>query len=454
MARTLNEAAISTRKARAKLAPGLHWRGIDVGVHLGYRKGRRGGTWLVRWRADAGYRQVPIGAADDHLKEGTLDFDSATRAARAAVEEARVEAAAVAAGPILTVASAVSDYIVQRNARASGRAGRPVRSDAAQRLGRYVTGQPARGREDEIAPASLASVELHKLAERDLLRWREALPNGMKATTRQRLINDLKAALNAAYAANRDRLDPNLPAAIKHGLRAIEHGEDTYPVARDNQILGDGQVARLIAAAREVDREQEWSGDLFRMVLVLAATGARFSQVARMRVSDCQISAGRLLVPVSRKGRGGKRGSIPVPVGRDVLEALVPITTGRPADAPMLERWRSRQAPGSIEWQRESRGAWQAATELLRPWRVIRARAGLPEVIPYALRHSSIVRGIRANLPLRLVAALHDTSTAMIERHYAKHIADGLEDMARAAIVPLAPQGGDARVVSFSKSGA
>jgi hypothetical protein len=63
----------------------------------------------------------------------------------------------------------------------------------------------------------------------------------------------------------------------------------------------------------------------------------------------------------------------------------------------------------------------------------------MPEVIPYALRHSSIVRGIRAGLPLRLVAAMHDTSTTMIERHYAKWITSGLEEMARAAIVPLAP---------------
>lgn len=175
------------------------------------------------------------------------------------------------------------------------------------------------------------------------------------------------------------------------------------------------------------------------MVLILAATGARFSQACRMRVCDCQIGAGRLMVPMSRKGRGAKSGSIPVPVGGDVLNALVPVVTERPADAPLLERWRRIQTAAAT-WQRDRRGPWRAASELLRPWHAIRERAGLPEVIPYALRHSSIVRGIRVNLPLRLVAALHDTSTAMIERHYARFIADGLEDLARAAIVPLAAQ--------------
>ncbi|WP_348640705.1 hypothetical protein [Mesorhizobium sp. AA22] len=60
-------------------------------------------------------------------------------------------------------------------------------------------------------------------------------------------------------------------------------------------------------------------------------------------------------------------------------------------------------------------------------------------MIPYGLRHSSIVRGIRANLPIRLVAALHDTSVQMIERHYGRWIVDGLEDLAAAAVVPLVP---------------
>jgi hypothetical protein len=74
MAKTLKEAPITTANARAKLPAGLHWRSLDPDVHLGYRKGRRGGVWLVRWRNGVGYRQKPIGTADDAIKEGTLDF--------------------------------------------------------------------------------------------------------------------------------------------------------------------------------------------------------------------------------------------------------------------------------------------------------------------------------------------------------------------------------------------
>jgi hypothetical protein len=51
-----------------------------------------------------------------------------------------------------------------------------------------------------------------------------------------------------------------------------------------------------------------------------------------------------------------------------------------------------------------------------------------------ALRHSSIVRQLLANVPVRVVAALHDTSVAMIERTYSRYIADHTEAMERAAM--------------------
>ncbi|RXH12467.1 tyrosine-type recombinase/integrase [Bradyrhizobium guangzhouense] len=441
MAKTLTEAPITTRIARARLPAGLHWRGIDPETHLGYRKGKRGGGWLVRWRNGAGYRQAPLGTADDAIGAGTLDYNAAIRAAKRAVEAARAEAKAKADGPLLTVQSVVEAYIEARNARHSRRAGRTVRSDAGHRLPRYVIGQKARGKQKAIPAAPLAGVALHALKESDLLTWRTNLPAELKETTKQRLINDLRAALNAAHAANRKRLDPAFGTVVKHGLSAIKvDDDDQIPIARENQVLTDVQVAHVLRAAQEIDAEHQWEGDLFRLVLLLAATGARFSQVVRMRVGDVQRTQSRLMVPFSRKGKGAKSGAIPIPIGNDVLDALLPAETGRRNAAPLLERWRYKQRPGSIEWHRDGRGPWQTASEIVRPWDAIRRRAGMPELIPYALRHSSIVRGIRANLPIRLVAALHDTSVQMIERHYAKWIVDGLDDLAARAVVPLVPR--------------
>ncbi|RWB26924.1 tyrosine-type recombinase/integrase [Mesorhizobium sp.] len=449
MSKSLKESPITTPNARAALDIGVHWRGIDPEVHLGYRKGKRGGVWLVRWRNGLNYKYVTIGTADDKgsTKVGPLNYEAAIKAARQLVDEYRAQAEAEALGPALKVRDAVETYIAARDAREAKRADRDKRSDAGQRLGRYVLGKGERGEQEAIpVAAALADVDLYLLAESDLSFWRAGLPAALKTTTRQRLINDLKAALNSAYAANRAKLPGLLPGVIKQGLRAF-HTEEAEAVARDNQILPDADIARVLRAAREIDAEQGWDGDLFRMVLVLTATGARLSQVARMRVADCQIAQSRLMVPTSRKGRGAKSGTITVPVGRDVIDELVAVTAKRPPDALLLERWRHVQTPGKLEWQRDERGAWRSAAELARPWQAIRDRAKLPDVIPYALRHTSIVKGIRANLPIRLVAALHDTSTAMIERHYSKWITSGLEELARSAIVPLVPHEGDAQIV-------
>lgn len=52
-----------------------------------------------------------------------------------------------------------------------------------------------------------------------------------------------------------------------------------------------------------------------------------------------------------------------------------------------------------------------------------------------ALRHTSIVRQLLAGVPIRVVAALHDTSVEMIERNYSEHIADHADELARPTLL-------------------
>src|SRR5690606_5401135 len=111
------------------------------------------------------------------------------------------------------------------------------------------------GKKAAVPAAPLAYVGLHALIESDLQRWRQGLPEAMKAATKQRLVNDLKAALNEACAAYRDRLPGALPAVVKHGLRAEARADDE-DVARENQILADHEVSALLRAAMEIDAEQ------------------------------------------------------------------------------------------------------------------------------------------------------------------------------------------------------
>src|SRR5690606_27920536 len=127
-----------------------------------------------------------------------------------------------------------------------------------------------------------------------------------------------------------------------------------------------------------------------------------FAQLIRMRVADVQRAEKRLVIPTSRKGRATRKvKDVTVPVGQDVLDALLPRVTGRRANATLFERWHHIQVAGTIRWTRAGRGPWKTPSELVRPWQAARERAGLPGVIPYALRHTSIVRSLRANLPIR-----------------------------------------------------
>jgi hypothetical protein len=65
---------------------------------------------------------------------------------------------------------------------------------------------------------------------------------------------------------------------------------------------------------------------------------------------------------------------------------------------------------------------------------VARVRGHLSNTL-YALRHSSIVRDLLANVPVRIVATKHDTSIPMIERNYSKYIADHADVLSRRAML-------------------
>jgi integrase len=76
--------------------------------------------------------------------------------------------------------------------------------------------------------------------------------------------------------------------------------------------------------------------------------------------------------------------------------------------------------------------------------RAIKASGEDPgRVTAYALRHSWIVRQLLANVPVRLVATMADTSIAMIEKTYSAHIDQHGDDLIRAALPDVESTEGD-----------
>jgi integrase len=415
---------IESHNARAKLKPSGRPTYFDLGgkLHLGYRKGLGAGQWVARrYQGDGRYVSETLAESDDLADangETVLNFDQAQKRARAWGEGQEAKERLAALGPVITVANAVEAYIDERS----------TSHDAMSKLKHL------------LADAELARTPLAALTVDDLKKWRAGLLKKMGEASARRVVNDARACLNAAAGRHPDKLPATLVAAIRAGF-GVPRGSDVENT-REQQILSDPDVKRLIAAAWEIDAEKKWDGDLGRMILTLAATGARFSQVQRLRVADLQVAEGRLMMPTSRKGRGQKLTHTAIPLLPDVVGALKIDTRGRKGTDPLLRRPRWRRASGRPLGvvEKYARGPWEASSELTYIWKIVVARAGLPtETIPYAFRHSSIVRGLRAGLPATMAAALHDTSSTMIERYYGRFISDALHDLARAALVPLMP---------------
>ena len=167
------------------------------------------------------------------------------------------------------------------------------------------------------------------------------------------------------------------------------------------------------------------------MTEVAATTGARLSQLARLEVADLQadLPEPRLLMPLSAKGqaRNKRHERRPVPITPALAAVLKQEAQGRAPDAPLLLRANGER------WGHGRRRHHRA------DFRAVVGAAGLDpdEVTLYALRHSSIVRQLLANVPIRIVATLHDTSVKMIERTYSRHIAEHTDALARRALLDV-----------------
>ena len=362
MGRVSADLRLQDRGARARLArrQNPYWRMVCVGQHLGYYKGARGGTWVARYRppgTSGNGSKVALGTADDvgdANGDTILSWKQALEKATHWFELQDRGGAESALNPEITVGEAVESYIAMRNIRRGSQAGRQVLSDAASNLKRNV-----------LDDSRLARLPLARLAEADLKAWQERTLR--RRSTIQRVVNDLKAALNRAWVEHRRALPGDLPMVIKQGL-AIEAPGARRAQARESQILTDDQIRCVVATALALD------DDFGRMVLMLAATGARFAQLRRMRVADVQAEQRRVMVPESYKGRREAVAYVRVQVGADTLAILAPAIEGRPATAPLLERWRHVQVKTAERrnacqvWERGERGPWSTASEMSRLW--------------------------------------------------------------------------------------
>jgi integrase len=382
---------LDTRTARLKLPvrKKSYTNRIAVGIRLAYRRTTGAGTWSVLGGGGDWLRK--IGVADDHEAADGHNILDHWQAVERAREFARAKDGD--SGKPITVAEALDAYAADLVAR-----GRPARNAERARI---------------HLPRALASKTVALVAAHELRHWRNGLTKKMAPASVGRVARMLKAALTLAAdgdarIANRD--------AWGRGLKGLPDGESA---TRGDVFIDEDTIRRIIAAAPEEGLE------FGQFVEVGAVTGARPSQISRLQVADVQAdrSDPRLMMPSSRKGKRKEVRRRPVPISAALALRLRQTARGR--------------APSTLLFLHNGKG-WPN-NAYYRPFLRTVRRIGLdPDAVTfYALRHSSIQRALLKGVPVRLVADLHDTSTAMIERTYSKFIADHADTVARAAMLEV-----------------
>jgi integrase len=294
MARSTRSSSLetSTGRARLKRQKVPYWVKINKGLYIGYSK--PGGAWLMRSLVEGTkkYKQASLGIADDHANANgldVLDYFQAQDKARGKADEAAHREAGVVLGKY-KVSDAMDAYLkwAETHTTTAGR----MRSLA----------------DSQIIP-QIGRVSLERLTTERLEEWLAALAakparvRSTKGTThyRETGTNEPEAQRKRKVSAN--RVLALLTSALS---RAFRNGKVTSDSAwrRVSRFKGVKAARTRYLTVEEAKRLINASGGAFR-VLVSAAltTGARHSELTRMRVADFDPDGGTVYVQHSKAKR-------------------------------------------------------------------------------------------------------------------------------------------------------
>ena len=402
MARATRDAKLETRTGRDRL-PVRHqpyFRLIGHGLYLGYRKGVRGGTWIVRHFSGGKYVFHTLGEADDYRDANDLDvlnyFQGQDKARKYADECIQRERNTGISGKPLTVADVMTEY---------------VKWYAVNR--RAITEVQYRINVN-ILPF-LGSILVSQLTTREIRKWHESLAatppklrNGKsrivdeadsevkrkrKSTANKSLII-LRAALNYAWREGLVSSDEAWRKVLP--FRDVERPRVRY--------LSIDECVRLINAC---------DPDLRLLVQGALLTGGRYGELIAMQCADYSVDSGTIYL---RKTKNGKPRH--VPLTDEGIKFFDGITAGRPA--------------GDILFTFTGK-TWKKS-EQSRPMKKASKGAGIfPLVSFHVLRHTYATLLALRGVSLQAIAGLlGHANTTITEKHYSHMTEKYLSDQVRA----------------------
>jgi len=401
MARTA-KAPITNRTQRRKnaalLVPRIapYYQTLGRGLLLGYqaRPAPQPGRWVVRKFINGDRIQHVVGTADDFQSPDgheVLSFEQASKAAHQWVANLPDDAAGRRARG-LTVADAIEEYLTHREQQKGAESAKRAR----QSLTKWVLG-------DKLAKRAVAELTLA-----DLMTWRETLlasdpddPDIKRKSrdTANRIVHDLKAALNHAFQSHGETVLPSDGAWRR--LKPFKHVAEPRAAWFDEY-----QLTRLLDAAARL------SPQFGNLCTVAALTGARLGELRNAKVGDLDRSEGTLSVR-------GKTGARQIILTAKVQALLSRIAGKRPDEAYLLSADNGDAWPVSAQ-HRRIKEALRLANDGARD------RENLPEDASfYALRHTYATIAIESGVAPGLIATNMGTSETMLRKTYAKVFAHG-----------------------------
>ena len=401
MGRSVKDSKLDTREARKKI-PARHepyWRLIHEGMHLGYRKGPRGGAWIARQFIEGKYQKKALGMADDVSNADGTDLLSYRQAQDAAQAWGASQRLPEPPTPY-TVTSAITDYLewYKVNAKAYGASKLAANAHIVPKLGatlvHELTTKQIRKWHENLAntPARARSPKIGK--KKNLRATND--PRARRATA-NRILTILKAALNHAW---RDGKVPTDDAWRK--VRPFLNVD-----APRIRFLSHEELRRLLNSC---------APDFRQLAQAALLTGARYGELTKMVTIDFHADSRTLLV---RDSKSGKPRNIPLTV----------------EGVKFLERLTVNKGGSDLIFTRKDGNAWGNAHQQ-RPLAKACEQAGIePAISFHILRHCYGAALAMKGVPMRVIAeALGHADTRVTERHYAHVSPSYVADTIRANV--------------------
>jgi integrase len=405
MSGIVKHARLESPTARSRLKRGRmpHWQALEEGrTHLGYQvwKGATEGRWLLRrYIGDRRYRVETLGLADDSNDadgERILSYDQAEAKARSIVAKPQAKS-----GP-LTVRMAWERYL-----------------DAKRANGQPLDDLLSRGRV-HILP-ELGDLVVESLTAETLRKWHAGLAASRAQGKPKAGVPQYKAAPNSkdgqrGRKASANRVLTMLKACLNHAFdeELIDNrdawGRRLKPFAKVDtaraQYLTVEQAQRLINAS---------DADFRPLAQAALETGCRYSELARLQVTDFNPDSGTLHIRESKSGK-----SRHVVLTAEGATFFTQHCAGHDGQELMF-----RHPEGS---------GWMRAQQTI-PMKAACEHARIkPAVSFHTLRHTWASLSVMAGMPLMVVARnLGHADTRMVERHYGHLAPSFIADAIRAA---------------------